>query len=116
MVTILLLPFRDSLSLLRRELAAEGLETAAEWDSALDLRDTMGPQMSENRSIFVFDPVSLLHFSQAGEPASALATVTLQSVGGDTRVSLTGNGVSYRNAATAIARCPCQLPPLRHAA
>ncbi|MBL8238998.1 MAG: hypothetical protein JNM66_16365 [Bryobacterales bacterium] len=116
MTTTFLRPFRESLLSLRRELAADGLETAAEWDSALDLRDTMGPQMPENRSIFVFCPVALLHATQAGKPAAALAIVTLQSLGKHTLVSLLGQGPSAERASAAILRCARQLPPLRHAA
>lgn len=112
----LFLPFPECLSLIRRELGAEGLETASEWDAALDLRDTMGPQVAEKRCLFVFDPVALLHGCQAEKPASALATVTLQSHGLCTSVAVSGHGPSYQKACRAIARCTQQLPPLRHAA
>ena len=116
MATMLPLTFSESVALLRRELALEGLETASEWDSALDLRDTMGPKIPDLRCIFVFDPVSLLLHAETGRPASALASVTLQSLGNHTAVSVSGRGPSYRKACDALLRCTRQLPPLRHAA
>lgn len=112
----LFLPFRDCLLLLRREITREGLETAAEWDSALDLRDSLGPQLADSRCIFVFDPLSLLHHSQGLTPAAALATITVRARGDAAEVTVEGRGVSYRKACRALAHCRRQLPHLRHAA
>lgn len=112
----LFLSFRECLTLLRHELAREGMETAAEWDSALDLRDSLGPQLADSRCIFAFDPIALLHHSQAFEPAAALATITLRARGEAAEISVEGRGASYRKACRALAHCRRQLPHLRHAA
>lgn len=112
----LYLAFPEALSLLRRELAREGLETAAEWDSTLDLRDSVGPQLADSRCVFAFDPLALLHQSQALRPAAALATITLRASNRQTEITVEGSGVSYRKACRALARCRRQLPDLRHAA
>ncbi len=112
----LFLSFRESLTLLRRELAREGMETAAEWDSALDLRDSVGPQLTDSRCIFAFDPIALLHHSQALQPAAALATITLRASGETVQITVEGRGTSYRKACRALAHCRRQLPHLRHAA
>ena len=112
----LFMSFRECLPLLRRELAREGMETAAEWDSALDLRDSVGPQLTDSRCIFAFDPLSLLHHSQAFQPAAALATITVRATGEAVSIGVEGRGPSYRKACRAVARCRRQLPHLRHAA
>ena len=112
----LALPFPKTLSMLRRELTREGMETAAEWDSALDLRDFVGPQLADSRCVFVFDPIALLHHSEARQPAAALATITLRACDLHTEITVEGSGVSYRKACRALARCRRQLPQLRHAA
>lgn len=105
----LFLPFQDALSHLRRNLRQLGLETAIEWDAALDVRDSTGAQLTDIRCIYVFDPLELLHTSQHAAPASALTTLTLRARGSHTEVSISGRGLAYRKACGA-------LSPLRHAA
>ncbi len=108
--------FSETVTQLRRELVREGLETAMEWNSALDLRDTTGAQVPDTRCFFVFDPISLLHHAQHSLPAAALATVTLRESGTNTIVLIEGRGLSYRRACRALARLRRQLPEIRHAA
>lgn len=108
--------FPETAAQLRRELVREGLETAMEWNSALDLRDSTGAQVAETRCFFVFDPISLLHHAQHASPTAALATITLCEAGIHTIVRIEGGGLSYRRACRALARLRRQLPEIRHAA
>lgn len=110
------LPFSECLAPLRRELTRQGLETAVEWNSALDVRDSMGTQLTDLRCFFVFDPLSLLHHSYASHPAAALATLTLRADDSTTTVTVHGSGISYRKARRAVARCLQTMAHLRHAA
>jgi hypothetical protein len=110
------LPFPQALQALRLALAAEGLETASEWDAAFDLRTSMGPQLPDLRCISVFDPVALHYWANAANPTAALAILTLCDCGRFTQISISGHGTSYRKACRALARCRRGLPPLRHAA
>lgn len=116
MSVTLYMQFHSCLPLLRAALVREGLETAAEWDTALDVRDSVGPQLTDSRCIFAFDPLALLHHSQQAQPAAALATITVRACGETVGVTVEGRGVSYRKACRALAQCRRQLPHLRHAA